>query len=40
MAGRETVVAASITSKATHFVSRLLPDPLAARLTALVTKPR
>ena len=39
MAGRETVVAASITSKATHFVSRILPDPIAARLTALVTKP-
>ena len=40
MAGRETVVAASITSKATHLVSRVLPDPIAARLTALVTKPR
>jgi short-subunit dehydrogenase len=40
MAGRETVVAASITTKATRFVSRILPDPLAARLTALVTKPR
>jgi len=39
MAGRETVVAASIASKATHLVSRILPDPIAARLTALVTKP-
>ena len=40
MAGRETVVAASITTKATHLVSRLLPDAVTARLTDFVTKPR
>ena len=40
MAGRETVVAASITAKATHLVSRVLPHQIATRLTALVTKPR
>ena len=40
MAGRETVIAASITSKATHLVSKLLPDAVTSRLTALVTKPR
>jgi uncharacterized protein len=40
MAGRETVVAASITSKATHLVSRLLPDAVTARVTGLLTKPR
>ncbi len=40
MAGRETVVASSITTKATHFVSKLLPDAVTARMNALVTKPR
>jgi len=40
MAGRETVVAASITTKATHLVSRLLPDAVTARVTGLLTKPR
>lgn len=40
MAGRETVVAASITAKATHLVGRLLPDAVTARLSGLVTKPR
>ena len=39
MAGRETVVAGSITTKASHPVTRILPDPIAARLTAIV-KPR
>jgi short-subunit dehydrogenase len=40
MAGRETVVAASMTSKATHLVARLLPEPIVARLTEIVVKPR
>jgi short-subunit dehydrogenase len=40
MAGRETVVAASLTSKATHLVSRLLPDAVTARLTGIVAAPR
>jgi len=40
MAGRETVVAASITSKATHLVGKLIPDPIAARVTGRLTKPR
>jgi short-subunit dehydrogenase len=40
MAGRETVVAASIASKATHLVGRVLPDAVMARITGLVTKPR
>ncbi|MDA0169248.1 SDR family NAD(P)-dependent oxidoreductase [Solirubrobacter taibaiensis] len=40
MAGRETVVAASITSKATQLVSRILPGAVTARVTGLLTKPR
>jgi short-subunit dehydrogenase len=40
MAGRETVVAASLTTKATHLVSRLLPETLTARLAGIVVKPR
>jgi short-subunit dehydrogenase len=40
MAGRETVVAASLTTKATHLVSRLLPDAVTARLAGIVAKPR
>jgi len=39
MAGRETVVAASLASKATHIMTRVLPDALTARITALVTRP-
>ena len=38
MAGRETVVAASLTSKATHLITRVLPDSVTARITALVTR--
>jgi len=40
MAGRETVVAASITSKATHLLSQLLPDAVTTRVSGLLTKPR
>src|SRR3954468_9389306 len=40
MAGRERVVAASLTSKATHLAARVLPDAITARLTGLVTRPR
>src|SRR4051812_3465806 len=40
MAGRERVVAASLTSKATHIAARVIPDAITARLNALVTKPR
>jgi short-subunit dehydrogenase len=40
MAGRERVVAASLTSKATHIAARFIPDAITARLNALVTKPR
>lgn len=40
MAGRETVVAASIASKATHLLSQLLPDAVTSRVTGIVTKPR
>ena len=34
MAGRETVVAGSLTSKAVHFAARLLPDTIVAHLNA------
>jgi short-subunit dehydrogenase len=40
MAGRETVVAASLATKATHLAARLLPDAVTARITELVTRPR
>ncbi|MBE2314527.1 SDR family NAD(P)-dependent oxidoreductase [Solirubrobacter sp. CPCC 204708] len=40
MAGRETVVAASTLTKATHLVSRFLPDAVTARVSGLLTKPR
>jgi short-subunit dehydrogenase len=39
MAGRETVVTASLSAKATHLAARVLPDAVTSRLTALVTKP-
>jgi short-subunit dehydrogenase len=40
LAGRQKVVAASITAKATHMAARVIPDAITARLNALVTKPR
>jgi short-subunit dehydrogenase len=40
MAGRETVVAASLTTRATHLITKLLPDSVTARITGIVTKPR
>jgi short-subunit dehydrogenase len=39
LAGRQKVVAASITAKATHMAARVIPDAITARLNALVTKP-
>ncbi|MDA0182343.1 SDR family NAD(P)-dependent oxidoreductase [Solirubrobacter phytolaccae] len=40
MAGRETVVAPSITKQATHFVSRVLPAAVTARVSGLLSRPR
>jgi short-subunit dehydrogenase len=40
MAGRETVVAASLSAKAAHLAGQLLPDAITGRLNALVTRPR
>ena len=40
MAGRETVVASSLATKATHLAARLLPDAITSRVTAILTKPR
>ena len=40
IAGRDTVVAASLAAKASHVAGRLLPDAVTTRLNALVTKPR
>ncbi len=40
MAGRERVVTASFTSKATHLAARVLPNAVTSRITALITRPR
>src|SRR3954447_991602 len=40
LAGRDSVVTASLTAKAAHAVSRVLPSAITSRLNALVTRPR
>jgi uncharacterized protein len=39
IAGRERVVASSLTSKVTHLATRVLPDSIKARVGALLSRP-